>query len=255
MIGAAGLHVYVLHNEVQTGPLSLLLASLLGRTPRDGFVLAAILTAALGILCIRLLELTARPATHRTELVVLVGGTLAVFTWAKLGGYGHLDDAITLTCAVVALYMVRAGLPVWAGVAIGIGIAAKPWGVIFLPLALTYRDRDGAGAGGLQRDWRGPFVACAVAAVAWLPFVLGVPDSLKVVAPHGQRRPRLGARSLRRHDRRRCPTGCASLSWSPASGSPSYWPCATARNRSSPQRSPCASPPTRRRGATTHRVW
>ena len=175
MLGSAGLHVYVLHRDVQTGPLSLLTAWLFSHTPRDGFVLATVVSAALGLLVVRLAELTARPARGlvRFELLVLAGGVLTVFMWAKLGGYGHLDDAMTLTAAVVALYEVRAGRPIRAAVAIGLGIAAKPWGVIFLPLTLATR----------RRDVRAPIVACAVAGLAWLPFIVGAPDSLKALRP------------------------------------------------------------------------
>jgi hypothetical protein len=175
MFGPAGLHVYVTHRDVQTGPLSLVLAWLFSHTPRDGFVLAAVLSAALGLVVVRLCELTA----HRSrggihfELLVLAGGVLTAFTWAKLGGYGHLDDAITLAAAVVAVYEVRAGRPLSAALAIGIGIATKPWGVIFLPLTLATR----------PRDLRAPVVAGAVAAVAWLPFVIGAPNSLKALRP------------------------------------------------------------------------
>ncbi|MGZ6962525.1 MAG: glycosyltransferase 87 family protein [Ilumatobacteraceae bacterium] len=175
MLGTSGLHVYVVHHEVQTGPLSLLLAWLLGHTARDGFVLAAVVSAVLGLVCVRLCELSAGASRRgpETELVVLAGGCLAMFTWAKLGGYGHLDDAITLTGAVVALHQLRAQRPIRAGVAIGIGIAAKPWGIIFLPLLLASR----------RRDWRAPLIAGVIAAVAWLPFIVGAPDSLKAMRP------------------------------------------------------------------------
>ncbi|HEX3090860.1 MAG TPA: glycosyltransferase family 87 protein, partial [Ilumatobacteraceae bacterium] len=175
MVGSAGLHVYVLHHEVQTGPLSLLLAWLFSFTPRDGFVLGAIVSAALGVWAIRLHELTARVVRGNTdfELLVLLGGCLTAFTWAKLGGYGHLDDAITLTCAVVALYEIRSGRPLSAGLAIGIAVIAKPWGIIFLPLTLATR----------PRDWRAPVISGAVAAVVWLPFIVGAPDSLKALRP------------------------------------------------------------------------
>jgi hypothetical protein len=175
MLGSAGLHVYVTHRDVQTGPLSLFLAWVFSHTPRDGFVLAAVVSAVLGLVVVRLLELTARSQRSgiHFELIVLVGGVSMAFTWAKLGGYGHLDDAITLSAAVVALYEVRAGRSLSAAVAIGVGIAAKPWGVIFLPLTLATR----------PRDLRAPVVAGAVAGVAWLPFIIGAPDSLKALRP------------------------------------------------------------------------
>ncbi len=175
MFGSAGLHVYVLHHDVQTGPLSLFLAWLFAHTPRDGFVVAAVISAALGVVVVRLQELSTR--TRRGvipfEIMVLVGGCLTAFTWAKLGGYGHLDDAITLTAAVVALCEIRAGRSRVAALAIGIGIAAKPWGIIFLPLTLATR----------PRDLRAPLVTALVAATAWLPFIVGAPDSLKALRP------------------------------------------------------------------------
>jgi Glycosyltransferase family 87 len=180
MFGSAGLHVYVIRRDVQTGPLSLTIAWLFAHTPRNGFVLEAVASAALGLLVIRLQELTARPARRivQFEVLVLTGGILTAFTWAKLGGYGHLDDAITLAAAVVALYEVRAGRPMTAAIAIGIGIAVKPWGVIFLPLTLAADPRRGN-----RRDWRAPVVACGVAGLAWLPFIIGAPDSLKALRP------------------------------------------------------------------------
>lgn len=175
MLGSAGLHVYELRHDVQTGPLSLLLARVFALTPRNGFVLCTIVSAGLGLVAIRLLERTARPSQPSTDfdVLVLTGGCVAAFTWAKLGGYGHLDDALTLTCGVIALHQVKAGRSVWAGVAIGVAIASKPWGVIFLPLTLASR----------PRDWRSPVAAAAVAAVAWLPFIIGAPGSLRGLRP------------------------------------------------------------------------
>jgi hypothetical protein len=175
MLGSAGLHVYELRHDIQTGPLSLLLARVFAVTPRNGFLLCSIVSSVLGVVAIRLHELTARPRRPSTdyEVLVLIGGCLAVFTWAKLGGYGHLDDALTLTCGVVALHQVRAGRSLSAGLAIGIGIAAKPWGVIFLPLTLAWR----------PLRWRSALAAAGVAAAAWLPFLIGARNSLKALRP------------------------------------------------------------------------
>jgi hypothetical protein len=175
MLGSGGLHVYELRHDIQTGPLSLLLARVFALTPRNGFLLCSIVSSALGVVAIRLHELTARPRRPSTdfEVLVLIGGCVAAFTWAKLGGYGHLDDAMTLTCGVVALHQVRAGRSLSAGLAIGIAIATKPWGVIFLPLTLASR----------PLRWRSPLAAAGVAAVAWLPFLIGARNSLKALRP------------------------------------------------------------------------
>jgi len=175
MLGSAGLHVYELRHDIQTGPLSLLLARVFAMTPKNGFLLCSVVSSGLGIVAIRLHELTARPRNRSVdyELLVLIGGCLATFTWAKLGGYGHLDDALTLACGVVALHQVRSGRPVSAGLAIGIAIATKPWGVIFLPLCLAAR----------PLRWRSALAAAGVAAVAWLPFLIGARNSLKALRP------------------------------------------------------------------------
>ena len=168
------------------------------------------------------------------------------FTWAKLGGYGHLDDALTLTCAVAAQHEARAERPLRAGLAIGIAIISKPWGVIFLPLTLATR----------KRDLRSPIVACALAAVVWLPFIVSAPNALQasarpsepvsdaVLAPFGVIPHRLdtGLAALGRlvglfHRR-------VAVVW-----------CWAGRNPLSPRRSPYESPPTRQRGATTPPGW
>ena len=80
-------------------PLDVFVGALLG-----GFVLAAVVCAALGLFNIRLHELTARLSRGRThfELLVLVGGCLSAFTWAKLGGYGGGRNAVALKRELLA---------------------------------------------------------------------------------------------------------------------------------------------------------
>jgi hypothetical protein len=52
------------------------------------------------------------------------GRVLTAFTWAKLGGYGHLDGAMTLGGRPARGSQ---GRPISAALATGLGIACKPW--------------------------------------------------------------------------------------------------------------------------------
>ena len=82
----------------------------------------------------------------------------------------HLDDVLALLFGVVALKLVMDGRAVWAGLAVGLAIDAKPWAVPFacvLLLLPTVRTRLQAAV-----------AATAAVLVAWLPFVLGDPRTL-----------------------------------------------------------------------------
>jgi hypothetical protein len=180
MFGTDGLSVFVTHPDVQTGPITLVLARMLSFTPRNGFVACTVLCAALGLVAIRCVEKGRHPDRtadpQGSELTVLLGGLIVVFWWAKLGGYGHLDDALVLAAAAVALLKVRQGRPLIAAVLIGLAIATKPWAVILVPLTL----------GAVGSPWqrlRFPLLANAVGALFWLPFFIAEPHTLKAMRP------------------------------------------------------------------------
>ena len=180
LVGTDGLHFFVRHGDVQTGPLSLLLAWFLSFTPYNGFLLCTVVSGMLGLIAIRCLESarnTARDADRiGTELTTLVGGIVVVFWWAKLGGYGHLDDALVLAGAAAAALLARRDRQLLAAVLIGLAIATKPWAVIFVPL--TY------GSSGMRRVRILPaLTALAIGASFWLPFVLAAPSTLNSLRP------------------------------------------------------------------------
>jgi hypothetical protein len=108
-------------------------------------------------------------------LAVLLGGILVVQAWSPLSTiYAHLDDVLVLSAGVVAVWAVARRHPEIVGVAIGLGIAAKPWGVVALPLVLALSGRG---------RWRALLIASGISAVAWLPFVIADPSTLTAIKP------------------------------------------------------------------------
>jgi hypothetical protein len=183
MFGRDGLRVYLFHPATQTGPLSLVLARVLSVTPRDGFVVAALLCLLLGLGVVAMAEVGARMAgadRRLRQFRTLVGGSLLMFTWGKLGGYGHLDDAIVLACAAGATLQLMRRRPWWAAGLLGVAIAAKPWAVILLPLLLVDVMRD------RPRHWRSLLPAgatIAIATIVWLPFIVASPGISHALRP------------------------------------------------------------------------
>lgn len=180
-----GLHLYANYPEYQIGPLSFLVATpfrLLG--PGNGRIPAVfVMTAAIPML-VWLLERTAhtlwrddaRFSVTLLQSTTLVGGVVVAQAWSPLATiYSHLDDVMLLSAGIVALWAVAHRRPMILGAMIGVAIAAKPWGVVVLPLALALpggRDRLKALA-----------LGGGIAAAAWLPFVIGDPGTLDAIEP------------------------------------------------------------------------
>jgi hypothetical protein len=206
----AGLHLYATYPQLQIGPAAYAVAEVIRQIGPDfGLVAAQIVMAALGLLMLVMIQriaVTVRPdlagepagmfRMDRLRMVMLVGGAVFVIAWEELAvAYGHLDDAIALTCAVAAVWVwiagrgsehVRAAL---AGVAIGLAAAAKPWAFVFLPVLLLPCGHDGDQPPvPVQVRVRDTAIAlggaAAVTLAAWLPFFLA--DSATTNAMHYQ---------------------------------------------------------------------
>jgi hypothetical protein len=180
-----GLHLYANYPQLQIGPLSFIVATplrLLG--PGDGRVPSAFIMSAFVVLLVWVLEQTATrvwPAAEpsdvaRRRLTVLLGGTVVAQAWAPLAAiYVHLDDVLTLGAFVGALWAVATKRPILLGIFIGAAVAAKPWGVVALPLVLAVE-------GGRAR-WRAALVAGALVVLAYAPFVVADSGTLDAVRP------------------------------------------------------------------------
>jgi hypothetical protein len=168
---AGGLHIYANYPDVQIGPLTLALVALFRVIWDDHGSRAAaiVLMTAAGPGLVYLLESTARLLWADNGLAfrhftVLFGGGVVVFAWAELAAYYvHFDDGLTLLLACFAMAGVVRGRPLAVGVAIGLAAAAKPWGIVLLPLALSFRGRA---------RFRASASALSVIAMSWLPFIV-----------------------------------------------------------------------------------
>jgi hypothetical protein len=173
--GAGGLHLFARHPELQVGPLSLLASAALGvASAGNGFVVQTLLSMALGVLTLFLVERTGERLRGGSApaLAIAIGAPLFLEQWAAIAAIGHLDDALALTFGALAVYGVAGRSPVLAGCAVGLAVAAKPWALFFLPLlaALPWGRRRAIG------------LCAAVTAAAWLPFVLADPRTLRAGA-------------------------------------------------------------------------
>jgi hypothetical protein len=167
LFGPDGLHVFARHPELHMGPLSLVAAWLLQPFGDRGLAGAEILMWALGPATLFLLERAATAIRGAGDPLVavttLAGGFLFLDAWMEAAGpIGHIDDVLAMTFVALALLAVATERPALAGLAVGLAIAAKPWGIIVLPLCLAFPPRA------LLRSFG---VAVGVGMVAWLPFV------------------------------------------------------------------------------------
>lgn len=176
-----GLHLYANYPDIQIGPLSLIAATpfrLLG--PGGGRIAAALFGTAVAPALVFTLERAAlavwRDADRRlVQLTVLLGGLVVVQAWSPLATiYAHLDDVLVLAALVVALWAVAVRRPWLVGLTLGTGMALKPWGVVAVALVLALPRRDW---------WRAAGTAGAVAAAAWLPFIVADPATLGALRP------------------------------------------------------------------------
>lgn len=171
----SGLRLYGDHPELQYGPLSILIAApfvLLG----DGAGEAAVIIVgmALGVLAVWLVLDIIRGAWAGLEETAAgtlgVLGTVVVVTWGDVAvRTAHIDDAIALIGILLGVRWVARDAGNAATVAFAVAAAAKPWAVVFVPLAAL--------PGGPARFLR-PAIAASLAVATWIPFILAEPDTL-----------------------------------------------------------------------------
>src|SRR5665647_2967178 len=173
LLHGSGLNIYADAPWLQTGPLSLMVAALLSPLPANvAKNVALVAMTAAGPLLIAALAPLVAPTRRRRRM--LIAAIIVIPAWTVLSmRWGHLDDVLAISLAIVALRAVFADRPVLAGAALAAAIATKPWAVGFLPLLLVLpRGRLRAAA-----------TAAAGAALAWAPFVLANPRTLGALHP------------------------------------------------------------------------
>ena len=167
--GPGGLHLYASNPYVLTGPLPLLfirLTDLAGPGVSYGIGVVAANLLAVGVLAI--LEQTAAALDRARPETTLIGGVVVIVAWSELAGYGHIDDALVLFAVTAAMLGLARRQWLAVGIALGLAIATKQWGVMFLPLTLALP----------ARQLRAAAVAIGIGAMAWAPFVIAAPKML-----------------------------------------------------------------------------
>jgi hypothetical protein len=165
-----GLHLYASYPDVVTGPLTLLLVRATAPAGAAGsYGIGVVLTNLLAVVALALLERTAMFLDRARPATTLIAGLVVLVSWSELAGYGHLDDAIALVAIAAAFVGLGARRWLVVGLAIGLAIASKQWGVMFLPLVFVLP---------APGRWRSLATAVGVAAIAWAPFVIAAPKML-----------------------------------------------------------------------------
>jgi hypothetical protein len=175
-----GLHLYRSHPEFQFGPpaaVAMLPFTFAGSPVGDVLLTVALLTAGL-LLLGGLLAIARRLGGERFQITgaVVVGGVVFTATWSDLAvRTAHIDDVLALGALVLAVLCATHGRPWGGSVLLGMGAAAKPWGLGFVAL--------GAASPGPARWWR-PVVAGGIALAWWAPFVAAESETLRT-SSHG----------------------------------------------------------------------
>ena len=171
---AGGLHVYAIHPALQFGPVALLTAvgfHVFGAGARVAAVLAL---SGLGLLVLYVIGTTPIGGTCPSRRRQFLAGLVFLPLWTELAvHYAHLDDALALLFALLAVRCVGAQRNVAAGVFLACAADSKPWAVAFLPLLLALP------AG---RRLRSAFIWAVGVTAAWLPFVIADVRTLRVTA-------------------------------------------------------------------------
>jgi hypothetical protein len=176
-----GLHVYAAAPYLQFGPLAIVAAWLFVATVggHAGLFGAQVTGAVLGIVAlsqIRALARSVRPKHdhHRVDRQLLLAAAFLLPAWMYLAvGVTHLDDVLALLLSVLALRAAVSGQAVLAGGLLGLAVDAKPWAAGFAALLLLLASR--------RRITVAVLTAAAVIALAWLPFFLADPATIKAL--------------------------------------------------------------------------
>ncbi len=101
---------------------------------------------------------------------MLIVGVPFLAVWLRLSAYSaHIDDVIALVALVAAGSLLDRRRSGWATIALVVAAAAKPWAIIFAPMAAL--------APGRLRALR-PLLVAVLSTAIWLPFLLGAPGTL-----------------------------------------------------------------------------
>jgi hypothetical protein len=167
-----GFEIYRSESDLFIGPLALVVVRIL--VLAGGYWTAAAVFSLAGVGLVWTIErLAARiqPATRARDVVVLLGGTMFLVGWVDLVTSGHVEDALALAFVIGAMWGVATQQWLLVGVFLGLAIASKQWAVTLIPLVLALDDN--------RAKVRAVVTAAIVNSVAWAPFVIAAPVTLR----------------------------------------------------------------------------
>ncbi|WP_433305344.1 alkaline phosphatase family protein [Actinoplanes sp. CA-030573] len=165
---AGGLHLYAAAPALQIGPLAFLVTVFLRILGGGPALLAA---QALGVAAGAYLLWQAGRLGGRISPWAVV---FFVPAWMYLAvASTHVDDVLALGGGVAALAAARAHRAWAAGLLLGLAVDAKPWALGFAALLVLLPDR--------RATLRGALAAAGTIAVAWLPFFLADPRTVRAL--------------------------------------------------------------------------
>jgi hypothetical protein len=158
-----GLRVFAERPGLLLGPVALV--AIRAFLALGGYWVMVAVGCVAGPMLILVIERTALRVVpdRETALTVLLGGAVFIASWMDLVLYGHVDDALVLSFAAVAMWSCAARRPALAGVMLGLAFGSKQWAVVLLPLVLAFEGRARFKAAG----W-----ALGIAVAVWAPFLL-----------------------------------------------------------------------------------
>ncbi|MDH3538583.1 MAG: hypothetical protein OEP52_01190 [Acidimicrobiia bacterium] len=172
LLSDRSLHLYADRPDLQFGPLSIVAALPFTVLGGLGGWAAMLVFSAVGIVVVWVLVDSVRRLRPRLDegRVVLFAGVLFVVVWGDVAvRTAHIDDAITIAATAAAIGAIARGRPWWAVVGLAVAGAAKPWGLIFAPLAAVLPG---------SRPWLRVIAVVALAGFTWAPFFLVEPNTL-----------------------------------------------------------------------------
>lgn len=187
-----GLHLYASYPFLQIGPPPLLLAKVLQVGPREGLLLAGAGVQALGVLFVIMVDRAFPREGLAARLACFGAAVVVVASWATLGHYRHLDDALALAAIAAALWALQRDAGLACGTLLGVAAASKPWAVVGFALVLALPDARGriyavtAAVGTAIAFW-GPFLIADLGTldVGRLPLPLAQDSALSALGATG----------------------------------------------------------------------
>lgn len=170
-----GLRVYRTHPEFQFGPLVILVSVPYAWLPESVGEWAVMVTASLAGVAALALGVHAVRIRHpdvegRGRLLPLLVGVPFVALWLRLAAYtAHIDDVIALAAVAASGLAIERRRSGWTVVALTVAAAAKPWAIIFAPMAML---------GDVRPRVERAVLVVVLSAATWLPFLVGSPGTL-----------------------------------------------------------------------------